>query len=86
MQPAQPLAQLLDPRAAGRLGHRALLEGAEVAVERLAGAPQLGVDPLQLGRALRLLGVKLGEGFGDRLADQRLAFEHREELFEDRLL
>ncbi len=62
LQAAQPLAQLFDPRAAGRLGHRALLEGAEVTVQRLAGAAQLGVDPLQLSGALRLLGVQLGEG------------------------
>ena len=86
LQAAQPLGQLADPGRAGRLWHRALLEGAEVAIERLAGTAQVAVDPLQLCQPLRLLGVDLCEGFGDRLADQRLLVEHGEELFEDRLL
>ncbi|HWM64651.1 MAG TPA: hypothetical protein VNP96_11765 [Solirubrobacterales bacterium] len=86
MQSAQPLAQLLDPRAAGRLGHRALLEGAEVALKRLGGAAPLGVDPLQLRLALGATRVQLGEGLGDRLAHHRFTFEHGEKLTEDRLL
>ncbi|HEX3609247.1 MAG TPA: hypothetical protein VHU14_06230 [Solirubrobacterales bacterium] len=86
METVQPLGQLADPWGAGGLGHGALLEGAEVAVKRLAGAAQIAVDPLQLSHPLRLLGVDLGEGFGDRLANQRLLFEHGEELLENRLL
>jgi hypothetical protein len=62
-KPAQPLSQLADPGAAGRLGHRALLEGAEVAIQRLAGLAQLSVDPIQLLDAPGLLCIQLGEGF-----------------------
>jgi len=79
-------AQLVDPRPAGRLGHRPLLEGAEVAVEGLAHLARLGVDPGDLLLALRSLCLQLLEGGGDRLAHQRLLFEDGEELTEDRLL
>ncbi|HEY2055655.1 MAG TPA: hypothetical protein VGH14_17115 [Solirubrobacterales bacterium] len=79
-------AQLVDPRAAGRLRHRALLEGAEVAVERLADLAGLGVDPGDLLFPLRTLGLKLLEGGGDRLLHHGLLLEDREKLTEDRLL
>lgn len=85
-RPAQPLGQLIDPRAAGALWHRPLLEGAEVTVKRLAGAVQFTLDLRQLGLALGALGVDFGERCADRLANQRLAFEHPEQLFEDRVL
>lgn len=74
-----------DPRRACLLGHGAVLEGSEVALQRLIGSFDIRVDALDLGFALGALGVLLGERVGDRLAHERFLVEDLDEPLENRV-
>ena len=60
----------VDALAAERLGHGAVLQGAEVAVERGVGSGDLGVECSALLFPAGSVGVEVGGGLADRVADE----------------
>ncbi|HEU4721522.1 MAG TPA: hypothetical protein VFS59_09185 [Gemmatimonadaceae bacterium] len=72
----------VDSLAAERLGHGAVLECAEVAVERGVGPGDLGVERLTLLLPAGSVGVEVGGGLADRVADEVGLLEQAGELVE----